>query len=45
MAAKAPSKDALCFVFKCLYLKNESGDTHLLESDLQAKLKLSARLT
>ena len=42
MATKEPSKSALYFVFKSLYLKNELGDPHflLLKSDKHATLKL-----
>ena len=45
MATEEPSKNALYFVCKRLYLKNELGDPHflLLKSDKQAKTKLTAK--
>ena len=47
MATGKPCKNTLYCGFSCPYLKNELGDLNflLLQSDKQAKMKLSAKFT
>ena len=46
IATVLPVKNTLNFPFKCLYLKNESGDPHflLLNNDWHVKMQLFAKL-